>query len=305
MRLPLIVVVCAAVAAAWNPAASPVRQDGQEQVWKPLFNGRNLDGWQPKITGYDVGVNFGRTFRVEDGVLKVVYDEYDQFNGRFGHLFYAGTFSHYRLRVEYRFAGAQAPGGPAWALRNSGVMIHGESPETMTRDQEFPASIEVQFLGGDGKAERPTSNLCTPGTNVVMAGALVTRHCTNSTSRTHHLDAWVRAEVEVCGSRGSRHWLDGEVVLAYGEPQLDERDAHSKTLIDRAGAKLLSGGTISLQSESHPVEFRRVELLPLDPAGCQQGPRDLLNALRKSHATNHQSRNTVSGSRRPARRAGR
>ena len=225
-----------------------------------------------KITGYDAGDNFGRTFRVEDGVIKVVYDEYDQFNGRFGHLFYEGSFSYYRLRIEYRFVGEQAPGGPGWALRNSGVMIHGESPDTMTRDQEFPASIEVQFLGGDGKAERRTSNLCTPGTNVVMDGKLITQHCTNSSSRTHHLDEWVTAEVEVCGNKSIRHWLDGQVVIAYSEPQLDDRDAHAKTLITRAGTHQLSGGTISLQSESHPVEFRRVELLPLDAAACGAAP---------------------------------
>jgi hypothetical protein len=269
MRSPLqLLGVCAAAAIVTAPPAHAVQQP-DTPAWRPLFNGRDLDGWTPKVTGYDAGVNFGNTFRVDDGVLKVAYDRYDgPFNGRFGHLFYAGTFSHYRLRVEYRFTGAQAPGGPSWALRNSGVMIHGESPETMTRDQEFPASIEVQFLGGDGRAERPTSNVCTPGTNMVMAGALVTRHCTNSSSRTHHLDEWVTAEVEVCGHRGIRHWLDGKVVLAYGEPQLDDRDAHARTLIERAGTTQLSGGTISLQSESHPVEFRRVELMPLDAARC-------------------------------------
>ena len=267
---PSGLVVGAAVAAALASPASPASQE-PHAAWQPLFNGRNLDGWRPKITGYDAGVNFGRTFRVAGGVLKVVYDEYDDFKGRFGHLFYAGTFSHYRLRVEYRFVGAQAPGGPSWALRNSGVMIHGEAPETMRRDQEFPTSIEVQFLGGDGKANRATSNVCTPGTNMVMAGALVTRHCTNSSSQTHHLDEWVTAEVEVCGNRTIRHWLDGQVVLAYGEPQLDDRDAHARTLIERAGTKQLSAGTISLQSESHPVEFRRVELLRLDQAGCGGG----------------------------------
>ena len=264
---PSGLVVCVAMAATLTAPASPASQD-PPTAWQPLFNGRNLDGWRPKITGYDAGVNFGRTFRVEGGVLKVVYDEYDDFKGRFGHLFYAGTFSYYRLRVEYRFVGRQAPGGPSWALRNSGVMIHGEAPETMTRDQEFPTSIEVQFLGGDGTASRATSNVCTPGTNMVMAGALVTRHCTSSSSLTHHLDEWVTAEVEVCGHRTIRHWLDGQVVLAYGEPQLDDRDAHARTLIERAGTTQLAAGTVSLQSESHPVEFRRVELLQLEAAGC-------------------------------------
>jgi hypothetical protein len=250
------------VPAAQPPGAAP-------QAWTPLFNGRDLTGWTPKITGHDAGVNFADTFRVADGVLQVRYDRYDgPFNGRFGHLFHRDAFSFYRLRVEYRFVGEQAPGGPGWALRNSGVMLHGERPESMTRDQEFPTSIEVQFLGGDGSAARPTSNVCTPGTNMVMAGQLVTRHCTNSTSRTYHGDQWVTAEVEVCGSRSIRHWLDGQVVLEYTEPQLDERDAHAKALIDRSGAKMLTGGTISLQSESHPVDFRRVEIQVLEESTC-------------------------------------
>jgi hypothetical protein len=147
-------------------------------------------------------------------------------------------------------------------------MLHGERPQQMTLDQEFPTSIELQFLGGDGTAARATSNLCTPGTSVVMDGELVTRHCTNARSRTHHGDEWVTAEVEVCGNRSIRHFLDGDMVLSYQQPQLDPRDAHAKALADQAGSLMLSGGTISLQSESHPVDFRRVEILLLDEASC-------------------------------------
>jgi hypothetical protein len=165
------------------------------------------------------------------------------------------------IRVEYRFTGDQCPGGPGWAFRNSGVMIHGESPETMSQDQDFPASIEVQLLGGKGTGERTTANLCTPGTNVVMNGKLFTPHCVNSKSKTYHGDQWVTVEIEVHGSGQIKHVIDGETVLEYEQAQLDERDAHSKQLIAKRGGKLLlDGGTISLQSESHPVEFRKVEL---------------------------------------------
>ncbi len=265
MRRPLIVLLLVVAAAS---ASAGIPRQGSN--WIALFNGRDLDGWTPKITRYDAGVNFGNTFRVEHGILRVVYDQYgDQFNGRYGHLFYNDTFAFYRLRVEYRFVGTQAPGGPGWALRNSGVMLHGESPATMTRDQEFPVSIEVQFLGGDGTRPRPTSNVCTPGTHVVIDGTLVTRHCTNSTSKTHHGDAWVTAEVEVCGSASIRHYLDGDLVLAYSQPQYDDSDAHATALAAAAGSKPLSRGTISLQSESHPVEFRKLELLPLSEATCR------------------------------------
>jgi hypothetical protein len=237
-------------------AAEPVGQ------WVSLFNGKDLEGWTPKIRGYALGENFGNTFRVEDGLLKVGYDKYDKFDERFGHLFYKTPYSNYRFRVEYRFVGNQCPGGPGWAVRNSGVMIHGEDPAGMTKDQDFPASIEVQLLGGNGTDPRTTSNLCTPGTHVVMNGELIKRHCTSSTSKTYHGDQWVTAEIEVHGAKLIRHLLDGKSVLEYTEPQLDEGDAHAKGLAAKQG-KMLKGGTISLQSESHPIEFRKVEIMVL------------------------------------------
>lgn len=218
--------------------------------WISLFNGKNLDGWTPKIRGYELGENFGNTFRVEDGVMKVGYEKYDKFDDRFGHIFYKEKFSHYRLRIEYRFVGEQVPGGAGWALRNSGVMLHSQNPKTMTKDQDFPDSIEVQFLGGDGKNKRTTANLCTPGTHVVMNGELVKRHCTSSKSKTYHGEQWVTVEIEVRGNGTVKHIIDDEVVLEYEKPQLDNGD-------------MLEEGYISLQSESHPIEFRKVEIMVL------------------------------------------
>lgn len=233
--------------------------------WIPLFNGRDLTGWTPKIRGYPLGENFGGTFRVEDGVLRVAYDAYESFDERFGHLFYDVPYSHYRIRAEYRFTGDQVPGGPGWAFRNSGLMLHGQAPATMTENQSFPVSIEVQLLGGDGTNPRTNANLCTPGTHVEQDGELVTRHCVSSTSETYHGDQWVTVEVEVRGNESVVHSLGDGAVLAYQRPQLDPNDPDAARLIE-AGAPLpLGAGTISLQSESHPVEFRRVELLPLVP----------------------------------------
>ncbi|MEQ8790496.1 MAG: DUF1080 domain-containing protein [Pirellulaceae bacterium] len=260
-KLALLVVSLSVLVAPLSALAADENPDGE---WIQLFNGKNLDGWTPKIKGYAAGENFGNTFRVEEGLLKVGYEKYDNFDERFGHLFYQTPYSHYRLRAEYRFVGDQVPGGPGWATRNSGLMIHGESPEEMEKDQSFPTSIEVQLLGGNGKDERANANLCTPGTNVVMGDKLVTRHCTSSTSKTYHDDQWVTVEVEVHGDGVIKHILDGEVVLYYKQPQLDDRDEHAKQLIEKNGGKLLTGGTISLQSESHPIEFRKVELRVLD-----------------------------------------
>ena len=158
-------------------------------------------------------------------MLKVSYDKYSKFDGKFGHLFYKTPFSNYRLRVEYRFVGEQCPGGPGWAIRNSGAMIHGQTPESMRKDQDFPVSIEVQFLGGNGRNKRPTANVCTPGTNIVMGGKLITEHCTDSTSKTYHGDQWVTVEVEAHGNGVIKHIVNGQTVLEYEKPQLDPSDA--------------------------------------------------------------------------------
>ena len=212
--------------------------------WVTLFNGKDLTGWTPKIRYCDLGENFENTYRVEDGLLKVRYEGagYSKFGERFGHL---------------------CNEGPGWATRNSGVMVHGQDPATMEKDQDFPVSIEVQMLGGNGKDARTTSNLCTPGTNVVMNGELKLQHCINSTSKTYHGEQWVTAETEVHNSEIIRHLIDGEVVLEYNQPQLDKRDASAQRLI-KGDNLLIKGGTISLQSESHPIDFRKVEIMIME-----------------------------------------
>ena len=240
------------------------RAKPKHENWIQMFNGKDMNEWDIKITGFPLNENYKNTFRVEDGLLKVRYDQYEKFDGHFGHIFYKHPYSHYKIRVEYRFVGQQITGGPGWAYRNSGIMIHGQSAESMELNQDFPVSIEVQLLGGNGKDERSTLNVCTPGTNIVLSGSLWTTHCTNSISKTYHGDQWVTAEVEVQGDSLVRHTIDGKTVMKYSKPQLDESEPYYAKLLPPDGNKLLNKGSISLQSESHPIDFRKVELLNLD-----------------------------------------
>jgi hypothetical protein len=236
----------------------------EEGKWTALFNGKDLSGWTPKIRGCKAGENFQNTFRVENGTIKVDYSEYKEWDSRFGHLFYDKKFSNYRLRLEYRFTGDQIKGGPGWAFRNSGVMIHSESPAQMEIEQPFPTSLEVQLLGGTGQGERTTGNLCTPGTLVEYEGKLDARHCIISKSKTFHGDQWVKLEVEVHGNRLIRHLINGEEVISYAKPQLGG-DPHAETLAAVAGDKMLSEGYICLQCESSPIEFRKIEIQEIAP----------------------------------------
>jgi len=236
-----------------------------EESWIQLFNGTDLNDWTVKIKGYDIGDNFGNTFRVEDGMIKVRYEEYDSLRERFGHLFYKDEFSHYKLRVEYRIVGEQCPGAPGWAYKNSGIMIHGQTVESMEKTQDFPTSIEVQLLGSDSLVQRTNMNVCTPGTNIVINGQLILDHCVNSSSENFYGEDWLTAEVEVRGNEVIRHIINGDTVLTYNQPQLDERDATFAKLIGlNGGDKMLTRGTISLQSEGHPIDFRKVEILILE-----------------------------------------
>jgi Domain of Unknown Function (DUF1080) len=237
-----------------------------KENWQSLFNGKDLTGWTPKIRYYPSGENFANTFRVEDGKIVVRYDGYDAFKTKYGHLFYKDQYSYYRIKLQYRFVGQQANEGEGWAFRNSGIMVHGQTPESMGKDQDFPVSIEVQLLGGNGKDKRTTCNLCTPGTNVVIDGKLVTQHCLNSKSETYHGDQWVEAEVVVLGDSLIRHIVNGMEVFSYEKPQVGGGNVSGQETVFGKPGQLLEKGTISLQSESHPVEFRNIQLLNLE--GC-------------------------------------
>ena len=236
----------------------------QKRKWKQLFNGKNLDGWIVKITGHELNENFGNTFRVKDGKMIVSYDQYTTFNNQFGHIFYKTPYSYYLLAVEYRFVGKQVPGGPDWAYKNSGMMLHCQAPSTMMKDQDFPISLEDQLLGGDSTGERPTCNLCTPGTNVEIDGKLYTPHTKNSTSKTFRNDEWVRAEVLVLGDSIIKHIVNGDTVLVYQKPQIGGGVIANYDPKVKKDGMLLQSGYISLQSESHPIEFRKVEIINLE-----------------------------------------
>ena len=232
---------------AFSASCSP----GKEQRWRPLFNGENLDGWDIKISGFELNHNHKNTFRVEDGILKVTYDEYDTFDSKFGHIFFNEIFSHYILRVEYRFVGNQVKDAPGWAYRNNGIMFHSQPAWSMELNQNFPVSVEAQLLGGSGEGERPNFNVCTPGTNVVIDDELRTEHCITSMGKTFHGDQWVTVDLHVFGDSIVHHIIDNDTVLTY----------HNLIISDTG--KSLKKGYIALQAESHPTEFRKIEILDL------------------------------------------
>lgn len=235
--------------------------------WIKLFNGRDIKDWIVKIHHHDAGVNFGNTFRVKDGIIQVRYDQYGDFNDQFGHLYYKQPYSYYHLVVEYRFTGSLQPGAPDYTLLNSGVMFHSQDPRGMLKEQNWPISVEMQFLAGlDDGRPRPTGNMCSPGTDVVYQGKIDPRHCINSNSETYNKDQWVKAELIVLGDSLITHMINGDTVLQYTDPQMGGGVVSGYDPAIWQEGKLLSEGYVALQSEGQPIDFRRVELLNLK--GC-------------------------------------
>ena len=242
--------------------------------WKQMFNGKDLTGWDLKFAGSPMGVNYRNTVRVEDGLLKVRYDQWPDFNGEFGHIFYKQPYSYYIVAAEYRFVGDQVKGagaGNSWAIRNNGIMIHSQSAASMGLKQDFPISMEVQILGGLGTGTRTNGNVCTPGTNLVMNDKLITTHCINSTSVTYDGDGWVRLEAMVLGDSVVKHIVNGDTVLVYNKPQMGGGNANNTNPGVLINGKMLTEGYIALQAESAPIDFRKVEIVNLK--GCMD-PKD-------------------------------
>ena len=253
------------------------QKKADKEEWQSLFNGKDLTGWDLKISGHKMNDNYKNTFLVENNMMRVNYKEYQNFDNKYGHIYYKNPFSYYKLKFEYRFLGNQVPGGATWNVRNSGIMLHSQSAESNGIDQDFPVSLEMQLLGGLGTGPRATGNLCTPGTIVDMNGKLQTAHCIDSKSKTYDGDQWVKGEAIVLGSKVVYHLIEGDTVLVFQNPKVGggflgkpydfaaDKVKNGEEWAKKDGT-LLGEGYIALQAESHAIDFKNIELLNLK--GC-------------------------------------
>jgi hypothetical protein len=240
--------------------------------WVSLFNGKNLEGWTAKIAGYPVDENYRNTFRVEDGLLKVSYQDYDKFGDRFGSLFYHTPMSHYWLRAQYRFVGTGVSGAPRWTYKNSGIQLHSQPPASMRKDQQFPVSVEFDVVGGWFLGKRPTGDVCRNGTNLRIGGESLEGQCSKLSDITIRDDRWVTLLAEVQGGTRIRQIVNGELVVDYTDITLDDRNADARRLMGEGASRALTSGYISIQSNGYPVEFRRIEVFPIDAGAGADDP---------------------------------
>ena len=268
----LIIIACQ----EQKDSVSPLTEE-----WISLFNGKDLSGWDIKMAGFELNENYKETFAVEDSMIRIQYDQYETFDDAFGHMYYKTPFSYYKLAFDYRFIGEQTPGGAVWNVRNSGVMLHSQSAESNEFGQGFPVSVELQLLGGLGEEERTTGNVCTPGTAVVMGDSINYNHCISSDSKTYHGDQWIHTEAIVLGGELIHFLIEGDTVLSFEKPQIgggfisegyEEKDWEQFKIIEdkehwlSKKGEVLTEGYIALQAESHPIDFKNIELLDL--CGC-------------------------------------
>ncbi|MDX1908669.1 MAG: DUF1080 domain-containing protein [Bacteroidia bacterium] len=245
-------------------APAPLTPETDQGGWISLFNGKNLDGWTPKVAGYAPGVNAGNVFRAEDGVLKIAYDQYgNQFANQFGHIFYRDTFSYFILRMQYRFVGEMLPDAPGYCYRNSGVMFHSEGPDDMALDQYWPVSLETQLLSSTDSVQQTTANMCTPGTTVHLNGKFTDEHCIASDSGHFPDSVWIDLEIVVQGSGATHHIINGDTVLSFTKPQLGGYLLPAD--YPMPPGTVLRSGYIALQAEGQPIEFRKIRLKKLRP----------------------------------------
>ena len=275
MKSLITLILLATLLACTSTSKQTNDSKNREEAWISLFNGKDLTGWDIKIAGCELGENYKNNIKVEDGMFRVTYDEFDNFDERYGHIYYKEPFSYYHLRYEYRFTGDQIPGGATWNVRNSGIMVHSQSAKSVGKEQHFPVSIEMQLLGGLNEGERTTGNLCTPGTFVEFEGKENHRHCINSTSKTYHGDQWVKAEMIVLGGEKIIQIIEGDTVLVYEKPMIDSVFVNNNNNWDQSNVpdgdqwkkrygEVLKEGYIALQAESHPIDFRNIELQNLE-----------------------------------------
>lgn len=256
----LFIAACQSPQSAEQEAKAEEEPETESPAWVSLFNGEDLNDWTIRILGKALGENYANTFRVDSSLLKIRYDQYESYDGQFGAIYFNKSFTNYRLKVEYRFVGETAPGAPSWGFRDSGVQYHSQSPQSMKPDQPFPVCLEYNLHGGNGTDERPTGEICVPGTSVQISGEKNASFCTTpEVKRTFHGDQWVTIEIEVQDTVIS-HYANGEKILTYTNPTYDPEHEYGGELIVEENDRVLSG-YISLQSNSHPIDFRKIEIL--------------------------------------------
>lgn len=194
-----------------------------------LFNGRDLSGWRALFD--DPQTRLDTVWSVRDGIIVCQGEP-------LGCLATTGTYTNYRLEVDYRWAPGKTPG-------NSGIFgrING-------RERALPRCLEVQLKHGNGgdllglqgmKLSGDPARLKFIAKHEVAGDiAAVSRQVGNE----RPAGEWNHVVVLVQGGKVTT-WFNGQRV----------NEAHDAEIL---------AGPVGLQSEGGEVHFRNVRITRLD-----------------------------------------
>ena len=202
---------------------------------RSLFNGKDLTGWKVDVPHLDEHPDGKVPFVARDGMLVSL-------GSPGGHLVHDEVNQNYRLEVEYRFAGK--PG-------NCGVLVHSSKPRALYK--MFPKSIEVQMYHKNaGDFWCIVEDITVPNM-VKRRGAEKNWGITEGKARRilnltdgseKEPGEWNRMVIE-CLNDQVKVWVNGDFVN------------HGSKCTARKGK-------IAIQAEGSEVEFRKLDLTPIN-----------------------------------------
>jgi len=208
-----------------------------------LYNGKDLSGWHVDVPAMDSDATVKSPFIIRNGMLVSLGEPG-------GHLITDAIYKNYRLQVEYRFAGT--PG-------NCGVLVHASTPRALYK--MFPKAIESQMMtenAGDfwcieeDIAVVDMEKRRGPKAEWGINGDKKRRIVNLTDGSEKPVGQWNTMVIE-CVKRSIKVWVNGDLVNCGFNCTADH-------------------GQIALQSEGSEVEFRKVELTPINKltgAACE------------------------------------
>lgn len=244
---------------------------GDDASWKPLFNGRDLDGWSVSVENAPEGADPKGHIVVRDGCIHMYADTAEDQYGDFGVIVSDGSYSRFHLELEYAW-GPKKFAPRKDKLRDAGLLYHIADPGKRIFGI-WPVSMESQIQEGDtgdlvflkvrgfnwlhpdqvkapegqGTAGLLPESGGSPVFSTLQNHMYVGRYPVHDT-----LDGWNRVEAIVHGSESAMHVINGQVrSRVFG-------------LTDDNG-KPLASGQIALQLEGAEIRYRNIRIRELSP----------------------------------------
>ena len=206
-----------------------VNSCGNEKKSIDLFNGKDLTGWNYYAMGLTTE-EAGEIYTVKDGVIHIVGEP-------FGCLYTVESYSDYELHVEWRWANAENV--PLNKL-NSGIFVHVQPEHKL-----WPNAVECQLFNGRA------------GDFVLLGGSDIAEFVVPEGEERPEYPVVKRFAEDIEKPLGEWNSADirceGDKITVIINGQL----------VNKGTGSMFSEGSIALQCEGAPIEFRNITLTPL------------------------------------------